>query len=141
MMMEPQYSPWGKIQTCEELCPGVFSVSTASHGGIMAWLDIAKSVFSAPARKFAFRECSWLCFEEDCAATVALLELLDKKMFTAPVNAYWKPGEYEACVKDSVQHFYPNYWKYRESTLSKMKEPTGQKQSIYPKNRERGDAR
>ena len=31
----PPYSPWGKVQECETLCPGVYSVSTPGHGGIM----------------------------------------------------------------------------------------------------------
>ena len=35
-MIEPYYSPWGKVQHCEELTQKVFSVSTASHGA--SWL-------------------------------------------------------------------------------------------------------
>jgi len=31
----PPYSPWGKVQECETLCPGVYSVSTPGHGGVM----------------------------------------------------------------------------------------------------------
>ena len=34
-VMEPGYSPWGKVQSCNTLCDGVFSVVTESHGGIM----------------------------------------------------------------------------------------------------------
>ena len=37
-MFEPMYSPWGNIQTCKILTPGVFEVTTASHGGIMVSL-------------------------------------------------------------------------------------------------------
>ena len=35
MFNTPENSPWGKIQTCDTLCAGVFLVSTASHGGTM----------------------------------------------------------------------------------------------------------
>ena len=28
MFHEPESSPWGKVQTCDTLCPGVFLVST-----------------------------------------------------------------------------------------------------------------
>ena len=38
-MFEPMYSPWGNIQTCKILTPGVFEVTTASHGGIMVSRD------------------------------------------------------------------------------------------------------
>ena len=36
---EPEQSPWGEVQHCRELCPGVFQVSTAGHGGIMDRFD------------------------------------------------------------------------------------------------------
>ena len=32
----PPYSPWGNVQECETLCPGVYSVSTPGHGGFHA---------------------------------------------------------------------------------------------------------
>ena len=35
MFHGPKSSPWGEVQNCETLCPGVFLVSTASHGGTM----------------------------------------------------------------------------------------------------------
>lgn len=65
MMTEPGYSPWGEIQHCDMLTPGIYSVSTASHGGIMARMDTAKKVFSKAALDCAFFECGWYCFEED----------------------------------------------------------------------------
>ena len=34
MFHAPQTSPWGPVQSCDTLCPGVFLVTTASHGGI-----------------------------------------------------------------------------------------------------------
>ena len=101
MMTEPGYSPWGEIQHCDMLTPGIYSVSTASHGGIMARMDTAKKVFSKAALDCAFFECGWYCFEEDCAAAVALRELMDKRLFTAPVNEYYAPGEYEKLIDGS----------------------------------------
>lgn len=112
-MMEPFYSPWGEIQHCEVLAPHVFSVSAASHGGIMANSRTAKTIFSREAPKCAFQEGGFYCFEEDCAAPVALRELMDRGLFTVPVNEYWKDGEYEKCINDSIQRYYPDYWKAR----------------------------
>ena len=33
MFHGPKSSQWGEVQNCETLCPGVFLVSNASHGG------------------------------------------------------------------------------------------------------------
>ena len=49
MYQEPNKSPWGAVQTCDTLCPGVFLVSTASHGGTMVSNDVA--AFLSPAAK------------------------------------------------------------------------------------------
>lgn len=118
MIYEPAHSPWGGIQTCRTLCPEVFEVSTASHGGIMAVKETALRIFSGEAQKHGFWERGYLCFEEDCDAPVALRELMDKGLYTAPVNQYFGPGEYSACIDGSLQRFHPDYWKAREDGLT-----------------------
>lgn len=132
--MQPLYSPWGEIQHCKVLYPHVFSVDTASHGGIMVNARVATSIFSQEALQCAFREGGYYCFEEDCAATVAIRELMDRNLFTAPVNDYWKPGQYEKCINDSVQRYYPVYWTARENGQTVSEVQTKQKQM---KERER----
>lgn len=112
--MEPLFSPWGEIQHCSVLCPHVFSVDTASHGGIMVNARIANTILSKAALQCAFRDGGYYCFEEDCAAPVVLRELMDRKLVAAPVNEYWKPGEYENCINDSVKRYYPAYWQARQ---------------------------
>ena len=49
-----------------------------------------------------------------------LRELMDRGLHTAPVNQYFGPGEYAACIDSSVQHFHPDYWKAREDGLTQM---------------------
>lgn len=115
--MRPPYSPWGEIQHCEELCPGVYQVSTASHGGVMAKLSVASKLFSTAVRQYSFVEGGYLCFEEDCEAPVAIRELMDKGLCKAPVNQYYGPGEYEAAIDRSIQRYQPEYWAYRERRL------------------------
>lgn len=115
--MRPPYSPWGEIQHCEELCPGVYQVSTASHGGVMAKLSVASKLFSTAVRQYSFVEGGYLCFEEDCEAPVAIRELMDKGLYKAPVNQYYGPGEYEAAIDSSIQLYQPEYWAYRERKL------------------------
>ena len=83
LYQQPEQSPWGKVQTCDVLCPGVFLVSTASHGGTMVAKDMA-AVLSPAAIKCGFRQSGFLCFEEDTQEDVALRELLDKKLWTVP---------------------------------------------------------
>ena len=121
-MFPPEYSPWGEVQHQEELCSGVFSVSTASHGGIMVHRSVAKAVLSPAARKHCFRDGSYYCFEEDCDAPVAIRELLDKGLYTAPVNDYFKQGEYERVINRSLQEYHPDYWKNREAAKAKQAE-------------------
>lgn len=115
--MRPPYSPWGEVQHCEELCPGVYQVSTASHGGVMAKLSVASKLFSMAVRQYSFVEGGYLCFEEDCEAPVAIRELMDKGLCKAPVNQYYGPGEYEAAIDRSIQRYQPEYWAYRERKL------------------------
>ena len=122
-MMEWLYqSSWGEVQHCEILCPGVYSVSTASHGGVMVHGSVAKEILSLAARKHCFREGGYYCFEEDCDAPVAIRELLDKGLYTAPVNDYFKPGEYETVINNSLQTYHPDYWQARENAISKQSE-------------------
>ena len=89
--MRPQYSPWGEIQHCEELCPGVYQVSTPGHGGVMARLGRASKLFSKAARAYSFVEGGYLCFEENCDSPVAIRELMDKGLYKATVNQYLGP--------------------------------------------------
>ena len=83
MYQEPNKSPWGAVQTCDTLCPGVFLVSTASHGGTMVSNDVA-AFLSPAAKRCGFRRGGYLCFEEDTQEEVVLRELLDKKLWKIP---------------------------------------------------------
>lgn len=121
-MFPPEYSPWGEVQRQAELCSGVFSVSTASHGGIMVHRSVAKAVLSPAARKHCFRDGSYYCFEEDCDVPVAIRELLDKGLYTAPVNDYFKPGEYERVINRSLQEYHPDYCRAREAAQANQSE-------------------
>ena len=118
----PSYSPWGEVQNYDQLCPGVYCVSTAGHGGVMVHGSIAREVLSPAARKHCFRNGGYYCFEEDCDAPVAIRELMDKGLYTAPVNDYFKPGEYEAVINSSLQTYRPDYWQAREKMMNKQSE-------------------
>lgn len=133
----PTESPWGKVQNCKELVTGVYSVSTASHGGIMAVVEEAEELFSPDARACGFVEDRYLCFEEDCDAPVAIRELMDKKLFTPPINEFFREGEYETCIDRSLKSYHPEYMKKREKKLTEAKLLAESSKKPRKKERER----
>ena len=124
---EPQGSPWGEVQTYRYLSHGVFFVSTASHGGVIVLKELADRYFTKEAQACCFPYGKYLCFEEDCDAPVAIRELLDKGIMKAPVNEYYKRGEYEADINDSLKQWHPQYWQAREQRLQKNEQPKQKK--------------
>ena len=108
MYFEPENSPWGQVDHCETICPGVYSVRTPSHGGIMIRSDRAAEILSASARRIGFREHGYLCFEEDCDAPVALRELMDQAKARHYENAdldilsMGMSGSYEAAILEGA---------------------------------------
>lgn len=130
----PDDSPWGEIQTRETLCPGAYSVSTAGHGGVMVRRELGEKEFRKEEKECGFMEGAWLCYEEDCDGPVALRELMDKKLYQAPVNQYFRPGEYEAVINRSLQTYHPEYWQAREKDIKEKGQPSVQRKK---KERER----
>lgn len=104
----PVGSPWGHVQVCEVLCPGVFLVSTASHGGIMVAKE-RTAILSPAARKCGDAHGGFLCFEEDCQDKVVLRELLDKKLWSIPDHISDKEA-FEEYVDASIRQYNPQYW-------------------------------
>lgn len=46
----------------------------------------------------------------------------DDDLHTAPVNDYFKPGEYEKAIDRSLQEYHPDYWQARENTQARHPE-------------------
>lgn len=118
VFQEPKNSPWGKIQDCETLCPGIFLVTTAGHGGVMVAKECV-GAFLPAARKCGFESKSYYCFEEDTQEMVALRELLDKGLWKIPDRITNKEG-FEKAINESIQKYNPNYWQARQCNLEKM---------------------
>lgn len=117
MFNNPENSPWGKVQTCDALCLGVFLVSTASHGGTMVSKEIS-AMLSSAARKCGFKQGGYLCFEEDCQESVVLRELLDKKLWSIPDRVRDKTA-FEENINKSIREYNPEYWRARQAGLEK----------------------
>ena len=116
---EPAYSPWGEVQSYKLIAKGIFEVNTASHGGVLFLKEYAEQLLTEDARKCGSVCGRYLCFEEDCAAPVAKRELLDKGIMKAPVNEYYKEGEYSEIINNSIKRWNPEYWQAREQRLQK----------------------
>lgn len=114
---EPKNSPWGEVQTCDVLCPGVFVVSTAGHGGTMFSNDMT-ALLSPAARNCGMKHEEYLCFEEDSQESVALRELLDKKLWSIPDRIKDKAA-FEENINNSIKEYNPDYWKSRQVGIEK----------------------
>ena len=132
-MRTPYTSPWGKIDHCQALCPGVYEVDTPRHGGIMAETEVATAIFSQEALRCSFLENGYYCFEEDCDAQVAIRELLDPGLVEAPVNQYFAPGEYETVINNVIQRWHPEYWAARQNKIAE-KEDAPQQLHFFSSN-------
>lgn len=132
MYQKPEQSPWGEIQTCDTLCPGAFLVSTSSHGGTMIAKDMAAAL-SPAAQKCAFKQGGYLCFEEDSQESVALRELLDKKLWAVPDRIKDKAA-FEENINKSIKEYNPDYWRARQAGLEKAPPP---QERPMPNNAER----
>ena len=102
-----------EVQSCETLCPGVFLVSTASHGGTMVANEVA-AVLSPAAKKCGFKDKGYICYEEDAQESVVLRELLDKKLWKIPDRIKDK-GQFEEKLNQSIRQYHPEYWRARQS--------------------------
>jgi hypothetical protein len=117
MFQQPELSPWGEVQTCDTLCPGVFMVSTASHGGTLVSQEVS-AMLSPAAQKCGFKQGGYLCFEEDSQESVALRELLDKKLWAVPDRVKDRAA-FEENINKSLREYNPEYWRARQMGLEK----------------------
>lgn len=137
----PLDSPWGEVYSHTMLCDGVFSVNTPSHGGIMANIARARSIFSTIALTYAFRDGDYFCFEEDCAAPVALRELMDRGLYHSPFDDPREREEYNKVINECIQCFYPDYWEAHEAGDTSLPAAESQSMTVNKPPRNRGDAR
>ena len=115
---EPSHSPWGEVQSYTLIAKGIFDINTATHGGVLILREYAEHLLTEEARKCGFEYGRYLCFEEDCAAPVVKRELLDKGILEAPVNEFFKEGEYSEVINGSIKRWNPEYWEAYEKRMS-----------------------
>lgn len=105
--MKPMDTPWGKPNNIYPLggqkAP-IYFVSTPSHGGVMAeaeWAESALTPECIQAATFA-NFAGWVCWEEDCDATVPMFELWPHQFqgFSVEIEA----------LKESITRWNPQYF-------------------------------
>ncbi len=76
----PSSSIWGRPDHCKKLAPGVYTVDTPSHGGIMVSASVASKVLSSETLVHCsgLLENGYYQFEEDCDAAIPLVEMYRK---------------------------------------------------------------
>ncbi len=152
-MREPTNSMWDEVQSCTTIANGIYSVSTAGHGGLMISADLANCILSPEAFSIGVRYGSYLCYEEDCDRQVALRELFDKGILK-PTNEYFTrcyvrndkadgKGEFvpfstlteeekqeffkgwSKDINESLAYWHNEYWQAHEQTEQSVK-PVGE---------------
>lgn len=133
---EPTYSPWEEVQDCTVIAAGIYSVSTAGHGGMMIEEELAPHILSPEAVAEGDRDGGYYCYEEDAAICIPLRELYDKGILGNSYfsRSYFKTdreganGKYipytsltdeekekaialwDKTLNESLAHWYPGYW-------------------------------
>ena len=86
----PHVTPWGPTETRDELEPGVWLITTASHGGL--WLDVARRSEIPGALRDAAHIPGGIWFEEDCDLPAALYALgINTDDRCRDAVAFWMP--------------------------------------------------
>lgn len=101
-------TPWGECQDKRVLGRGVFTVSTAGHGGLAVSRALALRLFQSEALKTAMETKGYFWFEEDCAISMALVDssyILD--LFCKVLNR--DKAETHLMAIQSVEKWYPDY--------------------------------
>ena len=113
MFREPKDSPWGMVDYCDTLRPGVYLVYTPEHGGIMVSREI-EDFMSPAARRYGQRKNGYLCFEQDADEDIVLRELLDKKLWNIPDRVRDRAA-FEENINAALRKHHPQYWRSREN--------------------------
>ena len=161
----PTYSMWGEVQDSVAIANGIYSVSTASHGGFMVGAELAQHILSPEALKAGQFENGYYCYEEDCDKNITIRELYDKgiltqdnqyftRSFVRPdgENGGYKPftslsdeekeqffKEWNKTVDESLAYWNKEYWQAHEGKLPIADKPSEKPEREEPQEAENTD--
>ena len=111
MFRIPTDSPWGAVDFCDILRPGVFLIYTPEHGGTMVAREI-EEFLSPAARRYGQRKNGYICFEMDADEEIVFREMLDKKLWDIPDRVRNKAA-FEERINEALRKNHPQYWRSR----------------------------
>ena len=104
-------TPWGTCQNKTTIQRGIFTVSTAGHGGLAVSRALALRLFSRETLRLAAIETkTHFWFEEDCAISIALVDSASLLHAWCSVLNRNKAETHLSAIK-SVERWYPDYYK------------------------------
>ena len=110
---------WGQVQDKTNICRGVISVGTASHGGLLLAHGYAKKHLPSKIVNLVPFYNNYFCFEEDCDYNIPLFfipELIPKM-----VKSFWPNlagQELDEKVKKHARYIYDAIKRYYEGFLN-----------------------
>ena len=128
------HSPWGKVTRWEMHCPGVYTVTTAIHGGIEVAAEVAHKYFSSAALECSLFEYGYYWFEENHTIAVAYRELMDKGLLVLTKDI--DPNKLERDTNRCIKKYFPDYWRARKKMLAQKDRTTPARPAI-PRRKER----
>jgi len=117
----PKASPWGLVDSCRELAPGVFQVSTPGHGGLMVFAEVELSERARTLNRYGGVFGGYYCYEEDCEWALPIFEHPEWDA----VNWSWRHPDLTAeqaaeCVKaeaeQTLRHWMREYFAGEEKS-------------------------
>ena len=128
------YSPWGNVTRWEMHCPGVYTVTTAIHGGVEVAAEMAHKYFSSAALECSLFENGYYWFEENHTIAVAYRELMDKGLLVLTKDI--DPNKLERDTNRCIKKYFPDYWRARKKMLAQKDRTTPARPAI-PRRKER----
>ena len=105
----PGSSIWGKVDSCHKMIPGVYTVDTSGHGGIMVHESVASKILSKDALDCAELENGFYQYEEDVDAHIPLIELYKSHLCEGFSWNKDKQGKFFVLGQQSLAEYRPEY--------------------------------
>lgn len=104
----PRYTPWGQAQHSHQIIPGVWTISTASHGGI--WLSSARLEHVPAYMQRTWAGTPWFEEDVDWCIVFCVFEAELRQVEDEYVGATLKSGQHRNTLKnyrpDDFERFY-----------------------------------
>src|SRR5579859_4475885 len=121
-------SPWGTIDSSEQITRGVRWVSTPSHGGLMVSKGAASKYLTPKAIELGGAWGDYICFEEDCAYAIAFFQNpqwkrhLDRQALAQWENSILESDSYMGKAKqDALARLIPDVAKTDDAIREDMR--------------------